>query len=96
MKNLLSGLEKTKDQTSIIYQRLKGISSCSSCKVLTFQIAEDDDRKFKKWLSDIRYTDDHEKNFKDILENTGGWLLEDPEFKKWMEGGSVLWLRGIR
>jgi hypothetical protein len=96
MQDSLGGLREIKDQMREMSRRLNGMLSCSYCKVLTFQITDEDDTKFLQWLSDIRYADDHENNSKDILQDTGGWLLKDTDFRRWMEGGSVLWLRGIR
>jgi hypothetical protein len=50
-----------------------------------------------KWLSDVDYRADHLKNFRDILEDSGDWMLSrEEQFRSWKEKGTVLWLRGIR
>lgn len=49
------------------------------------------------WFSDIKYWLHHTNTRKDLLENSGHWLLEKDEFKEWRTSprSSVLWLHGI-
>jgi len=49
------------------------------------------------WFSDIKYWLHHKITCKDLLENSGNWLLEKNAFKQWKDGpaSSVLWLHGI-
>jgi hypothetical protein len=49
------------------------------------------------WFSDIKYWLHHKTTCKDLLENSGNWLLENNAFKEWKSSpaSSVLWLHGI-
>ena len=51
-----------------------------------------------RWLSDVRYKTHHHSLSKGLLEGTGSWLLEKPQFVDWRNSSvsSVLWLHGIR
>lgn len=51
-----------------------------------------------KWLSDVQYKKHHQTLSKGLLEGTGSWLLNKPQFLKWRDSSvsSVLWLHGIR
>jgi hypothetical protein len=52
---------------------------------------------FMMWLSDVDYRGDHQANSLNILKDSGDWMLNGEEkFGSWKEGGTVLWLRGIR
>ncbi|KIM28668.1 hypothetical protein M408DRAFT_8505 [Serendipita vermifera MAFF 305830] len=51
--------------------------------------------EFMKWISDIDYRMDNETNYRDILENSGNWLLTDAAFREWKTSGTIFWLRGI-
>ena len=50
------------------------------------------------WLSNIPYKKHHHSLSKGLLEGTGLWLLEKPQFVDWRNSSvsSVLWLHGIR
>jgi hypothetical protein len=49
------------------------------------------------WLSPINFFLRHTDISQIWEKGTGGWLLEDPVFKKWeSSSGSTLWCRGIR
>ena len=50
------------------------------------------------WLSNIPYKKHHHSLSKGLLEGTGSWLLEKPQFVDWRNSSvsSVLWLHGIR
>ncbi|KAG8824798.1 hypothetical protein FRC18_010442 [Serendipita sp. 400] len=57
---------------------------------------KDDDRyTFLQSISGIQCSVHHKKNFTGVLQDTGNWLLEDPDFITWKESNSVLWLHGI-
>ena len=50
------------------------------------------------WLSPVQYKKHHQSICNGLLEGTGSWLLEKPQFVKWRNSSvsSVLWLHGIR
>lgn len=52
------------------------------------------------WISDtvkLPYLKHHKENKREILEGTGGWILEDEVFETWKNDStsSMLWLHGI-
>ncbi|KIK62216.1 hypothetical protein GYMLUDRAFT_553418 [Collybiopsis luxurians FD-317 M1] len=57
-------------------------------------ISNDDKEKIQKWLDapdcsvNFRVADDKR------TEGTGQWILNDPEYIKWKQGPSVLWIQG--
>ena len=54
-------------------------------------------REVLKWISDIDVSQHHRNVRRDRLEESGLWLLERAQFRKWMEEtNSILWLTGIR
>lgn len=48
------------------------------------------------WLSRLPHPAYHYSNYREVLENTGTWLLEDGTFKEWRDSSasSLLWLHG--
>ncbi len=50
------------------------------------------------WLSVVQYKKHHQTISKGLLEGTGLWLSEKPQFVEWRNSSvsSVLWLHGIR
>jgi hypothetical protein len=54
-------------------------------------------KEILQWLSPEPYLQHHKQMKQDVLDGTGGWLLEDPVFQKWKGHtvSSVLWLHGI-
>jgi hypothetical protein len=66
-----------------------GLTSCC--------IAEDP-RSLLEWISTYDYSTAHHRLSKQRQQNTGGWILETPEFRKWFDGreSSCLWCSGIR
>jgi hypothetical protein len=58
---------------------------------------EKEREKYMMWLSDVDYGRDHQKNSLNILKDSGDWMLScEEKFDSWKEGGTLLWLRGIR
>ena len=55
-------------------------------------------KKLFHWISEIEYRSHHEDLSKDLLPDSGRWLLEDREFIDWSQSNvsSILWLHGIR
>ena len=50
------------------------------------------------WLSDVHYKKHHQSVCKGLLNGTGSWLIQKPQFVGWRNSSvsSVLWLHGIR
>ena len=50
-----------------------------------------------RWISPEPYLQYHEQTKKDVLLDSGKWLLSDPIFVKWKKesASSILWLHGI-
>jgi hypothetical protein len=60
-------------------------------------VSEEERKEFMKWLSEVDYRGDHEANLRNILENSGEWMLHhEKKFDDWKDKGTVLWLCGIR
>jgi hypothetical protein len=78
--------------------RRKGTSSrLLIAETKIFKYTENERKNFMMWLSDIDYRGDHQTNSLNILPGSGDWMLSGEEkFGSWKEGGTVLWLRGIR
>jgi hypothetical protein len=55
-------------------------------------------REILNWISTIAYEDNHKATSSDLLEDTGGWLRNKPEFQEWQASSAsgILWLRGKR
>jgi len=51
-----------------------------------------------RWMSEIEYRSHHDDLSKDLLDQSGQWLLESREFIQWGQSSvsSVFWLHGIR
>jgi hypothetical protein len=57
----------------------------------------DERRKILVWLSKRNFWTNQLDYFARAEEGTGQWLLDSPEFKKWIEGGKhFLWCCGDR
>ena len=54
--------------------------------------------KMLPWMSKIQYTCHHKEFSKDLLPESGSWLLESREFAEWRESStsSTFWLHGMR
>ncbi|KAK2038169.1 hypothetical protein LZ31DRAFT_132749 [Colletotrichum somersetense] len=50
-----------------------------------------------RWLSDEPHQQHHQQTHSEVMEGTGGWLLQDPIFLQWKNesASSILWLHGI-
>jgi hypothetical protein len=50
------------------------------------------------WLSSMKYINHHREIQKGLVENTGEWLFDHPDFLEWerSQESRVLWLHGIR
>lgn len=50
-----------------------------------------------QWLSNVPYAQHHQNVRKDMLHNSGLWMLDKPEYKVWQttSSSSILWLHGI-
>jgi hypothetical protein len=55
-------------------------------------------RKILNWISTIAYQDNHKTTSVGLLEGTGDWLRNKPEFREWQASSAsgILWLRGKR
>jgi hypothetical protein len=55
-------------------------------------------REILNWISTIAYEDNHKATSSGLLEGTGGWLRNKPEFQKWQASSEsgILWLHGKR
>ncbi|KZL63519.1 ankyrin repeat protein, partial [Colletotrichum tofieldiae] len=49
------------------------------------------------WISTEPYQQHHQQTYSEVMEGTGGWLLQDPTFLQWKNesASSILWLHGI-
>lgn len=83
-------LVRTAEQISTLTQSVANSKSESQTKKERLQIL--------RWLSDVHYKKHHQSLSKCLLEGTGSWLLEKPQFIEWRNSSvsSVLWLHGIR
>ena len=54
--------------------------------------------KILQWLSNVQYRKHHQSISKCLLDGTGSWLLDKPQYMEWRNSSvsSVLWLHGIR
>ncbi|PQE08909.1 hypothetical protein CJF32_00002717 [Rutstroemia sp. NJR-2017a WRK4] len=60
-------------------------------------LEDDKMRKILDWVSPLRMYDKQQDTFSRHQEDTGGWLLETPEFVSWLENQSsnaILWCSG--
>jgi hypothetical protein len=98
LKSMLREQELVSKYVSEEESRLHGMSSCFFVpKTKAPQYLEKERKRFMKWLSDVDYRGDHEANSRNILKDSGDWMLSrEEEFGSWKEQGTVLWLRGIR
>ena len=54
-------------------------------------------RDVLKWLSKVKYSDNHNFAKKDRFEGTGKWLLQKDAFDDWLKAeSSILWVNGKR
>ncbi|RPA94670.1 hypothetical protein L873DRAFT_1700709, partial [Choiromyces venosus 120613-1] len=67
-------------------------------RVEAIYVEVEEKKRFKilKWLSKIECFSHHKSIQKGILEGTGQWLMERPEYNEWYSslGSSILWLYG--
>jgi hypothetical protein len=98
LKKLLGMSELFSEYMSEEAVRRKGTSSrLLIAEIEISKYTETERENFMMWLSDVDYRGDHQKNFLNILKDSGDWMLShEQKFGSWKEGGTVLWLRGIR
>jgi hypothetical protein len=62
------------------------------------KLLEEETRKILKWISTILYEKHHKDAMHGLLDDTGIWLLDHPEYSKWLNSpvSTILWLHGIR
>lgn len=55
-------------------------------------------QKILEWLSKIEYQKHHRQANANLLEDTGRWLFNKPQFREWQcsSASGILWLHGIR
>lgn len=88
-RKLLLALPMMKDLTD-------SISSTVTAIWKTLQ--EKEAGEILKWVSRIPYEDHHKTVCKGRTANTGGWLFDHGQYKKWESSkkSTILWLHGIR
>ena len=61
------------------------------------QLKAEERRGLLTWLSRIPYREHHDMAYRDVLPDTGLWLLQKAEFLSWRtsSSSSILWLHGI-
>jgi hypothetical protein len=98
LKILLGKLEPFSTYVSEEEKRRKGMTLLFFVpKAEVFRYTDEERREFLSWLSDIDYRGDHDANSRNILKGSGDWMLNSEEkFRKWKQGGGLLWLYGIR
>ena len=53
--------------------------------------------KIFMWISRVPSEDHHKDARKDRIHNTGNWIFQHPQYRKWEEmNQGILWLHGIR
>jgi ankyrin repeat domain-containing protein 50 len=89
LRNLLQGLEV---QNKVL------VSVKSTVDALWNQTTKDERTKILAWTSDIQFQKMHALAREGRTPDTGEWLLEHKEFKKWSSSdeSTILWLHGIR
>ena len=61
------------------------------------RIEDNESRDIVKWLSPLNFWTKQDDTFERRQEGTGEWLLDHPEFQKWVDGETkVLWCPGDR
>lgn len=83
-----------KRQSVIIYRPLL-------TRTISNQIKVEERRKLLAWLGELsrlNFDSDHERIFDKWLVGTGDWLLQSPEFTRWVDKqeSSLLWCFGNR
>lgn len=60
-------------------------------------LKEEERLKIFGWLSTVPYVSHHRGKIKTLLPGSGQWLLQKPQFIKWMNSSSssILWLHGV-
>lgn len=51
-----------------------------------------------RWMSTVPYREHHKSSISDVLDQSGAWLQNDPQFIEWRSSSisAILWLHGIR
>lgn len=72
-------------------------SSPRSCN-LFHRILGEKRRNILRWISTSEDEKHHRQANENMLENTGQWLLNKPQFREWQcaSASGILWLHGIR
>ncbi|KIK55236.1 hypothetical protein GYMLUDRAFT_878946 [Collybiopsis luxurians FD-317 M1] len=55
---------------------------------------KDEKEKIKKWLNAPDCTMNYQAADDKRTEGTGQWILNDPEYIKWKQSPSMLWIQG--
>ncbi|KAG8530264.1 uncharacterized protein KY384_004765 [Bacidia gigantensis] len=80
LEDISSPIRNTESQVALIYVRL------------------DSDRQLEilRWLSTVPYQQHQNQHFRQVLQGTGTWFLEDSRLRQWHDSNDscVLWLRG--
>lgn len=83
--------------------RKKMVCTDQSCliKVYLTSASVKERKKLLEWLasqSGINFDEDHDRIFKRRHQDTGNWLVEDPQFINWCDGdeSGLLWCHGSR
>jgi hypothetical protein len=88
-QNQLSELTGFKNNIQKISQEVSKIWTC---------LSEREKVEILQWVSTIPYEDNHTTAKQGRVENTGLWILNRREYKKWIneDRSVILWLHGIR
>ena len=89
----VAGVEQTETATAALSESFEFKLGSFSNSVI-----EKTRQEILHWMSTIPYREHHRTISRDILPNSGLWLLKKPEYVEWRKSSlsSVLWLRGIR
>ncbi|KAI9693666.1 MAG: hypothetical protein M1822_002937 [Bathelium mastoideum] len=90
------------DTTQRMEDLLKGLQQpflliSEQVQDLRDDLSKDRRRRLLQWLSKIPYRQHHRAVRKDVLPDSGQWLLENVNFRNWLRSSSssLLWIHGI-
>jgi hypothetical protein len=68
------------------------------CTGLAETISGQRRKEILNWISTVAYADNHEATSSGLLEDTGDWLRNKPQFQEWQASSAsgILWLHGKR
>ena len=84
---------------SMVQDRLESRFTCSMFWASHTELLLGDERiKVFHWMSQIEYKHHHDDLSKNLLAQSGQWLLESKSFIEWGQSSvsSILWLHGSR